>query len=344
MKRAGTIILILVVLLGLACGAFAQEATLPINEGGKVANPPKSLQLEYRFQVGEYRRYDMVIIGEGFLQLPGQTEKSKLETRTELTFMQHVEAFVPKDGVWRMEWDMIRGALTLPEFGEITLTIPSLQYEMDKYGAISKVKGLEELAVAPGLPQQESMAKSLGQLTSVGFPKKELKLGDTWEQEYQIEVQDQEPITVKTTSKLLDYEILDGVNCAKILTTYETPFRLSDKKKDAEEKPKPGGAEDASAEKPVVLVGSEKGEFCTHFAYGDGKIMRISGTLEITADLEGKEPVAVNIEPPSTATPEEAARMKQEQEMLKHDVSIKYTMTSVFNPKMPDSAVERKRK
>lgn len=322
---------------------LAEEIKIPIDEGGKVANPPESLQLEYKFKVGEYRRYDMVMIGEGHVLLPGQKEKSKLEARSEFTFAQHCDAYVPKDGIWRMEWDMIRGVLNLPEFGEITLTIPSLQFEMDKYGKINKVTGLEELAVAPGLPQQDSMAKTLEQLTALGFPRKELKVGDTWEREYKIEIKDQEPVLMKTTSKLLGYEIMDEADCAIIVTTYETPFKLTDKPA-ADEESKPAGAGDATEtdkETPTVLTGVEKGEFTVHFAYTEGKIMRTDGILEVTADPEGKKASAIEIPIPKDASPEVAAELKAENLKAKHDISIKYTMTSVFNPKMPETAVEK---
>lgn len=336
MKR---LIPILCILL-LASFALAEEVTIPVDEGGAVKNPPKELQLEYKFKVGEYRRYDMVMIGEGMVQLPGQNEKSKLETRTELTFAQHAKAFVPKDEVWRMEWDMIRGALTLPDFGEITLTIPSLQFEMDKYGAISKMTGLESMAVTPGLPKDETMAKALGRLTSFGFPRKLLKVGDTWQQEFKIEIADQEPVVVKATSKLVEYEVMEAADCAKIVTTYEAPFKLTAKKPDEPSK-SAGSGDSAGEEKPTSISGIEKGEFCMHFAYAEGRIMRVSGTVETTADLDGKKSAAAETSVPVGTDPETASNLKAQAEMAKHDVSIKYTMTSVYNPKMPESAVEK---
>lgn len=330
MKKPAIIIL---AILFLACTALAQEVRPPADEGGKVANPPESLQLEYKFKTGEYRRYDMTIIGEGILKLPGQTEISKMESRSELTFIQHVKAHLPKEGIWRMELDMIRGDLTIPEFGAITLTIPSLQFEMDKYGKISKVTGLDELAIAPGLPQQGGMAKCLEQLLSLGFPQRELKAGDSWEQEYTVQVDGQDPVSVKTTSRLLGYEALDGADCAKILTSYETPFKLSDK----------NTGEDESRNQPVILTGTEKGEFCMHFAYGEGRIMRLSGATEITADLEGRKVSTIEPVVPGDTHPETAAEIRTQVERLKHDISMKFTMTSVYNPKMPESAVERKK-
>ncbi len=323
----------------LATGLSAQDAPIPADEGGKVKNPPKELQLEYKFKVGEYRRYDMVIIGEGMVRLPGQTERSTFEARTEFTFAQHAKAFVPKDEIWRMEWDMIRGALTIPEFGEMTLTVPSLTFEMDKYGAISKMTGLDDLAVAPGLPKQDSMGKALGQLTSFGFPKKALKEGDTWEQEFKVEIPGQEPVQIKTTSRLAGFEVLEGSNCAKIVTTYETPFKLTETKPEPQGSSGAGGGKD---QKPKSLSGTEKAEFCMHFAYDEGRIMRVSGTLSVTADLAGKEPVVTDeIALPKDIDPEKEAQIRAEQELAKHDVSIKYTMTSVYNPKMPESAVEK---
>ncbi len=332
-------------LLMLACTTFAQEAQVLAEEGGKVKNPPESLQLEYKFKVGEYRRYDMSIIGEGVARLPGQTEQTRLETRTDLVFAQHAESYDSKTELWHMEWDMINGVLTLPEFGDITLTIPSLTFEMDKAGNISKVKGLDDLAVTPVLAKQDSMVKALGQLTSFGFPKKPVKVGDIWKQEYRIEVTDQEPVLVKTVSEIAGYEVMEGADCAKIVTKYETPFKLKSKAAAADPQKSQGADDAAKEQKTASIAGVEKGEFCMHFDYEQGRVMRISGTVTVMADMDDKEAVAESrSSSKAEPTSEEEAERQAKIEMLKHDVGLKYTMTSVFNPKMPVTAVEKPKK
>jgi len=323
----------------LSSAALAVDAQTSADEGGAVASPPESLRLEYKFKPGEYQRYDMTIIGKGSFRLAGQTEKSKLETRSELTFLQHAKAESPEGGPWTMEWHMIRGALTLPDFGEITLTIPSLRFEMDKAGKVSKLSGLEELAVSADSQGQQEMSKTLTQLISTGFPDRELKAGDTWEHEYKIELPGQDPITAKATSRLEGFEVLDSADCAKITTSYETPFKL---------KPgnSPEGEPNAAAAAEVdarVLSGTERGEFYMHFAYEEGRIARVSGTVEITADLGAKRIDASEAAAPADTHPEVAEQFKKEQELLAHDVGMRFTMTSVYNPKLPGSALQEEK-
>jgi hypothetical protein len=315
----------------------------PVDDASKVENPPESLRLEYKFDVGEIRRYDITVTGQGFVKLPGQKEKAKFESNSDLTFTQHVTAHVPAEEVWRMDWDMIKGVMTIPEFGEMVLTIPSLELEMDKYGAIRKMKGLENLALTPGLPQQSTMGDVLGQLKFLGFPQKPVRVDDTWEQEYAIQIPDQDPLRIKVTSKLTGYERVDEKDCAKITATYEAPFKLQIKKGD-ENKPSAGG-DDGKAE-PLFFVGKEKGERHTYFIYGEGRILQSYATIELIADVQSdKKPAEAKpdeIKPPPA---DESAAQKQEQEeMQKHDLALKYTLVSHYNPKLPETARERKKK
>jgi len=329
----------------LACSpTCAERVEIVVDDSSRVENPPESLQLEYKYSVGEIRRYDMTIIGEGAVRLPGQKDKAKLESHSDLTFTQHVTAYVPADGIWRIDWDMIKGVMSIPEFGDMVLTIPSLELEIDKYGAIRKMKGLDQLAVAPGLPQQSAMGDILSQLKFPGFPQKAVRLNDTWDNDYTIQIPDQDPVKIKATSKLVGFERVDEKDCAKITSTYEAPFKLQLGK--SSEKDGSGGGGTGSAD-PLVLVGKEKGECFTYFVYGEGKILQSYATIELTADSQSgskppEEKPAASAEKPPT---DEASAEKQErEERLRHDLGLKFTVVSHYNTKLPETATERKKK
>lgn len=155
---------------------FAQRIELLKEEGGAVENPPESLQLEYKFKVGDVRKYDINIDGEGMMRLPGQEEQSKFEARTTMRVVQKVSKQLSSNEGWRIEWDTIKATLLLPEFGEIFMTLPHIEYEIDKYGKVRKLSGLDELAICPGLPQQKTLGNVLSQLPFGGFPRKKLSL------------------------------------------------------------------------------------------------------------------------------------------------------------------------
>lgn len=337
----------------------AQRVELLIDEGNKVKDPPEVVNLQYKFEPGELRRYDITVTGNGLVKLPGQDEQAKLLSYTTLTFIQHAKSFVESDGVWKMEWDMISGTMNLAEFGDIYLTIPPVDLEMDKYGAVRSIKGLEGFPVSPGLPQSKVMGDILGQMKSVGFPHKGLKLGDEWEDSYTVKMPDQEPVMVKTVSKLVEYEHIQKWDCAKIQTTYDIAFTLKvtlgQEPVAASEKPAPGGDDTASPaateQKPITLKGQEKGELWTYFAYREGKLIQTYGSMELSADVEGTPPaVAAKTETkqqePQAATPkdDQSSGAPPAPDLLidkpKHDLYVKYEMVSKFNPDIPKSMQE----
>jgi len=338
----------------------AQRVELLIDEGNKVTNPPEVVNLQYKFELGELRRYDITVTGDGLVKLPGQDEQAKLLSYTTLTFIQHAKSFVESDGVWKMEWDMISGTMNLPEFGDICLTIPPVDLEMDKYGAVRSMKGLEDFPVSPGLPQSKVLGDILGQMKSLGFPHKGLRLGDQWEDKYTVKVPDQEPVNVKTVSKLVEFEHIQKWDCVKIQTTYETPFTLKvtlePEPVAASEKPVPGGDDKSSPaateQTPITLKGQEKGEFWTYFAYGEGKLIQTYGSMELSADIEGAPSTDTAAKTETKPRETQAAPPKDDKnsgappapdlltERPKHDLYVKYEMVSKFNPQIPESMEE----
>jgi len=342
----------------------AQRVELLIDEGDKIKNPPEVVSLQYKFEPGELRRYDITVTGEGLVKLPGQTERAKLQSYTTMTFIQHAKSFSDADGTWKMEWDMISGTMDIPEFGMILLTVPPVDFEMDKYGAVRKIKGLDNLPVSPGLPQSKAVGDILAQLKFVGFPHKALRVDDEWNDKYTVKVPDQDAVTITSTSKVVGFEHIRTWDCVKIHTTYETPFTLKvplepQPAASSEGKAVPGGDEkspSATAEttKPVTLKGTEKGEFWTYFAYAEGKLIQTFGSIELTADAEGApstdtpaKPESKPPQPPAqTAMDVKASHAPPaadvQVEQPKHDLYVKYQTISKFNAKLPESMEEVK--
>jgi hypothetical protein len=336
---------------------WAQRVELLIDEGDKVKDAPEKTYLEYRFLPGELRRYDVTVQGDGSVKLPGQKEKAKLLSYTTMTFMEHVKSFHPTEGNWRIEWDMLKGQMTIPEFGDMLLTVPPLDFDMDKYGAVQNIKGIEDLTVSPGLPQGKVFGDILKQLRAVGFPHKALVVGDKWEDKYTVKVPDQAPVTITCVSKLIGYERVLKTDCAKILTTYTTPFELKipqEPAADSKSEGTPGGQDakpsDTEQKPPIILKGQEKAEFWTHFSYNDGKLMQSFGSIELSADI-AKEGAAAD--PAKTAST--AAPAKEEPKPVdlgkgpapdllikqpEHDLYVKFQMISKHNPEIPKSMDE----
>lgn len=360
MKYFPRVISALCLLLAVLSPVTAQRVELLIDEGDKVKNPPEVVSLQYKFEPGELRRYDISVTGEGLVKLPGQTERAKLQSYTSMTFIQHAKSFSDADGTWKMEWDMIMGTMDIPEFGMILLTVPPVDFEMDKYGAVRKMKGLDNLPVSPGLPQSKVVGDILTQLKFVGFPHKALRVDDEWSDKYTVKVPDQEAVIITSTSKVVGFERIRTRDCVKIHTTYETPFTLKvslepQPAASSDGKAVPGGDDESPSKtpeaKPVTLKGTEKGEFWTYFAYAEGKLIQTFGSIELSADAEGAPstdtPAKTESKPaePAAETPKDdkaAAAADVQVEQPKHDLYVKYQTISKFNPKLPESMEEVK--
>ncbi|MDH7482112.1 MAG: hypothetical protein QHH26_09105 [Armatimonadota bacterium] len=330
MKRAIAIFCtLLLCLLSAALLPIRAEDTGAKNEKiEKVENPPASVNLEYKFKVGEMRRYNMTIDASGVFALPKGTNETEFETHTWLTVIQHATAYLPKEDVWKLELDVLSATLSIPNFGETLMTFPPLDLEVDKYGQVRKIKGIEELKTS-GLPKDRTIENILSQLKFLGLPQKELHVGDTWEQEYPIEALDQS-VTVKTVSKLVGFERVDGVDCAKIESTFEVPFKFEMKKSENSE-----AKSSSTKEAPKrFLVGTEKGEHVTHFAYEEGKVMRAQATITLIADIksEGNESDKNN----STSALNNEGSADE-----RHDLNIKYVLVSKFDPELPINLEEK---
>jgi hypothetical protein len=342
------VISVCLLLLCLPC-ARAEQIDWETANSEKVANPPQSVALEYRFIDNEIRRYDVTLAGVGTLRLPGQSQQTKLQVNSELTFVEQVAPKNTSDDIWHIIRKLVKGEMTIPDFGKLPVMVPQLDITMDKYGAVRTIKGLDQLSSTFGLPPDQGMADILSQLKFVGFPKKDLKVNDTWDDDYAVQLAGQKPITIKATSTLTDFCRVLKTDCATILTKYEVPFAFSLDTKDPKSVSDSKTSESAATQKPKAFVGKEKGEFRTYFSYVDGKIMQSYGTIELTADVDagaktadekpadaapavGPVSAAPAVSTASDGKPATPAASAVSKEGSKHDLDVKYDVMSVFNP------------
>lgn len=249
-----------------APAAAAAEPPPVIDEGGRVENPPESLQLAYSFEKGQVNRYQVQIMNRGKFRLLNQKEESPLQTITEMYYRQTVKD--EQDGIYKVVWALQSGTVRIPGFGDSVVTLPEITYMMDTRGAIQKVMGLEDLALLPGKPQQKSYALTFGQLRFQGFPNKELKVGDEWTRDCAIDLPNNEKVPLKVTSKLIGYEHYDGYDCAKVESSYDYPVKFT--------------IEDKVSGK-LTLEGKESGVMIMRFAYKEGKLIRTEGDVKSEA-------------------------------------------------------------
>jgi len=304
----------------------------------QVAHPPQAVALEYRFIENEVRRYDVKLAGEGMLKLPGQSESTKLQTTGEMIFTEQVMPKDTSDDYWRISRKLAKGEMTIPDFGKLPMAAPQIEFDINKRGAVRTIKGLDQLSSTFGLPADKGLADILSQLRFVGFPDKELKVSDTWDDSYSIQLAGQEKIPVKVTSTLIGFDRVLKTDCATILTKYEIPFSFSidttDSKTGANAKTT---GETATPQPNARFVGKETGEFRTYFSYTDGKIVQSFGTIELTADMDAGDKPSVKATANSAAATATTAG-----ESSKHGLSVKYYVTSTLSPAAARAASDDK--
>lgn len=324
----------------------ADEISWESRQTEKVENPPQTVRLEYRFSVNDLSKYRITVAGDGQVKLPGQTEQASLQTHSKMTFARRVTASAAESGTWHVQWELIKGNLSIPEFDPMPVNLPRIELDMDKYGAVRSLKGPEKLANTPGLPPGKTMGDILTQLKSPGFPQKDLRVGDKWEQTYSVQIPGQKAVPVKATSELVGFERVLKTDCARIKTTYEAPFAFVQDEAGSV----PGGGGTGA----ISLVGKEAGEFWTCFAYKEGKVIMSHGSIRLMADARSDTPEDSAPPPEKAAAPAPDAEPGAAAAIAappaeiptladsKHDLNVKFDVVSELLPQEPTEAEKGK--
>lgn len=321
MKRLRLVLWLLPLSLFCLTLSHAEQIDWEIASLEKVSQPPQSVTLAYKFSEGEVRRYDVRIAGTGSLKLPGQGADTKLQSNCDLSFEEHVMRG-QADGTWRISRKLVKGEMTLPDFGKLPVSMPTLEAETDKRGALRSISGLDQLSSTFGMAPNDTLQTILTQLKSVGLPDKELTVGDTWEDAYKVELPGHKAIAIAVKSTLEGFDRVMKTDCATIVTRYEAPFSFPLAEEPAEDKIVVDSKTAATSSNARALVGKEKGEFRTHFSYVDGRIVQSFGTVELIADLQ--------IDSSSESKPAAEAAGAADPAKVEHALDVKHYVTSVF--------------
>lgn len=239
-----------------------------LDEGGRVENPPKELKLEYKFENGQSRRYQVQITNIGQFRLLNQKDEVRLNTVTEMYFRQTVLS--QNKAASQIEWALLSGVVHIPDYGDSQISMPEMTYEMDVRGVVKKVSGLEKIALLPGKPQQKTLSAMMRHLQPLAFPDRALKQGECWTSDCSVGTPETGLSEAKVTSTLLGYEKCDDYDCAKIETKYDYPVRLT-------------FSDDVYGK--LRLDGKESGCIITRFAFKEGKIIRSEGEIKSDATV-----------------------------------------------------------
>lgn len=185
-----------------------------------------AVQLKYAPQAGTTMRYELTFDSVSSIEVAGQAQtvpaKGKIEYSEEAKERK-------ENGNTVVVMTFANGAVKAELMGQpidVPLNLPVIQAEMSPAGQIVKT---EILQPAPATVPQGFGGQGLdlnqffGQMSSMGFPDKDVNVGESWETESTVNLPGGKPIVIKAKSTLKSVSEVEGVKCAEVLTEASFP-------------------------------------------------------------------------------------------------------------------------
>ncbi|HIE52775.1 MAG TPA: hypothetical protein EYP85_13555 [Armatimonadetes bacterium] len=262
---------------------------------GLAATGAWAVTLRHQLPVGQTLRYRDEFRGEGELISPlfgNQAVPVQItgEGREEWKILRHL----PAEDAYEIEARVLSGKVQYrvnEQVQEVPLPKQDFVMTLTARGKVVRFQTSipPERSVPPsnllGLPFD--FGRLLNAMRTVGFPEKDLTLGEEWGEEAPLVLPDGTILTARVRSHLTELGERRGEPCAKVVTTFEMPVTF---------KGELGGMG------PVDFKGKIAGTMTTYFAYPRGVVVEASGPLTVNlrilmpfevADAQGN-PVAVD--------------------------------------------------
>lgn len=192
------------------------------------ASAAHAITLRYQGKAGDVRKYAYAAAMR--MQSEGMGMQERAESTSTALVAQKIKSV--DDGVFVIEQKLTKGKVTMKmtdvdepmkeELPEITVLI-----KMDAQGRIKQFKSEDGLTTMDTTRELGRVLAEMGM-----FPKRDLKVGDTWSDEKEITEPDVGTVKIHYTRKLSALEPYQKRNCAKIETkfsgTVEPPEDLMD--------------------------------------------------------------------------------------------------------------------
>jgi hypothetical protein len=256
-----------------------------------------AIQLRYRFVRGEVATYRTMVAAAGQNRSTFSETPMRMQMTADVLSTQRV-LNVGADGTAQVESKDVSGTMRSTAFGRTQTTRAPKEttiYTVSNRGRVLRYRELRP--TRPRTPDEDpsrgegksSQSDPLKALFGLNFPARDLKPGDTWNDENKVETGGGKSVVVKIASRFVELTRFRGRRCAKITSSFEMPSP-------PEESPFP--------EEPGVSVsqdGKVTGQITTYFdveegreIYSDGSIimltkMRMSGGADPTGAPESAE-------------------------------------------------------
>jgi hypothetical protein len=179
--------------------------------------------LRYRFKPDQVFRYKQMMSGAAMMTLSGESEPAR-STMEGTGTVKSVVLSVSPDGTARIRQEDLGGQMRVTTDGEEhTVPMPREQYTITM-SPTGKVTRERKPGAAAGREEGQSLLGDI--VRALEFPKKDLKVGETWTTTLKVPVQSVGRVPVAVTQKLAEITKFKGRQCAVVDVTFEAPFSL----------------------------------------------------------------------------------------------------------------------
>ncbi len=194
--------------------------------------PALAVRLEYRFTKGQSLTYRMTFSADSRAEVPSSPIPTT--AKGQLTIQQQVQE-VKSNGDATLLYKFRDGQVQMTTAGmtdtTIPLTFPTVQAQMNKNGQVLSTR-LAERGIAPvAQPNNVELGgfdfnQFFGDLSAVGFPNRDVQVGESWNTTSSFTAPGGEKVTVNARSTLKSLKTERGQSIAEVQTEARIPLRM----------------------------------------------------------------------------------------------------------------------
>lgn len=283
------------------------------------AAPAQAIRLRYKFRKGEVSTYRTLVAAAAQTETPLASRPMRLQMRVDVISIQRVLSVAP-DGTARIESRNLSGTSRVTSMGktETTQAPPERTvYTLTDRGRVLRYRELPDPKVRAKADRQAREGPNpspfeesdpFKALYGLNFPDRDLKPGESWSTQSEVEVGPGRTVVIKIASRFLGLVTFRGRRCAKIETAFEMPTEPQ------EGVPTPPDAEGVSFSQD----GRVTGRLTSFFDVAEGREIYTDGSVALVMKMKMSAPAD-----PSGAM--ETAEMNSVMKMNLRQVFLKST-------------------
>jgi len=241
--------------------------------------PALAVRLEYRFTKGQTLTYRMTFSANSRAEVPSSPITTT--AKGQLTIQQQVQE-VKSNGDATLLYKFRDGQVQMTTAGmtdtTIPLTFPTVQAQMNKNGQVLSARLAERGAAPVAQPNNVDLGgfdfnQFFGDISSVGFPNRDVQVGESWNTTSSFTAPGGEKVTVNARSTLKSLKTERGQSIAEVQTEARIPLRM----------------QITMLQIPAQISGAVSCSLTSRFSQSEGRLLEMSGTTnsQLTLNMQG---------------------------------------------------------